>query len=281
MRIDTHQFFWRYNEAAFGGLYPWSVPGAERLRADVLPEHLQPLLQRAAVDGTITVQVRQTLEENDWLLQLADHHSFIKGIIGWVDLCSPDVRSQLVRFCQRPKLAGVRHKLENEADDRFMLRDDFVRGIGVLSEFDIAYDLLIRPRHLAIAAELARRFPSQRFVLDHIGKPLIKDGLVSPWDTDIRRLASCPNVFCKVSGMMTEADWKAWKPADFRPYLDVVFEAFGTKRIVIGSDWPECTLAASYEQVIDLGSDYLAQFSEAEQADIWENNATSIYHIRA
>jgi L-fuconolactonase len=281
MKIDTHQFFWRYNEAEFGRLYPWNVPGAEWLRADLLPRHLKPVLQRAGVAGTIAVQVRQTLEETDWLLQLADRYPFIKGVIGWVDLCSPEIHEQLTRFCQRPKLAGVRHKLENEVDDRFMLRDDFVRGMDILSEFDTAYDLLIRPRHLAIAAELARRFPTQRFVLDHIGKPLIKDGLMSPWDADIHRLASSPNVFCKVSGMVTEADWRAWKPADFRPYLDVVFEAFGTKRIVIGSDWPECTLAASYEQVIDLVSDYLAQFSKAEQADIWGNNATSIYHIRA
>ena len=281
MRIDTHQFFWRYDEAEFGGLYPWSVPGAEWLRADLLPHHLQPLLQCAGVDGTVTVQVRQTLEETDWLLRLADQYPFIKGVIGWVDLCSPEVREQLGRFCAHPKLAGVRHKLENEADDRFMLRDGFVRGMGVLAEFDVAFDLLIRPRHLAVAAELAHRFPTQRFVLDHIGKPLIKDGLVSPWDRDIQDLAVCPNVFCKVSGMVTEADWKAWKPADSRPYLDVVFDAFGTKRIVMGSDWPECTLAASYEQVIGLLSEYVSQFSPAEQADIWGNNAISIYHIRA
>lgn len=279
MRIDAHQFFWQYNEQEYGWMFPWSLPGMEKLKEDHLPEDLLPLLQQVGMDGTVVVHVRQTLEETRWLLSLADRYAFIMGVVGWVDLCSPEVGEQLERFHTQRKLCAVRHKLENEADDRFMLREDFRRGIGLLAEFDLAFDLLIRARHLPVAYELARRFPEQRLVLNHIGKPDIRGGRVSPWDLDVRNLASCPNVFCKVSGMVTEADWKAWSPADFRPYLDVVFEAFGTKRIIVGSDWPECTLAASYEQVIDLVSDYVQQLSETEQADIWANNAMRIYHL--
>lgn len=275
MRIDTHQFFWRYNPDE----YAWMPPEFEPIKKDHLPNDLLPLLKAVGIDGTVVIQVRQTLEETRWLLELADQYPFIKGVVGWVDLRSPDLREQLERFSPHPKLCGVRHKLENEEDDRFMLREDFGRGIGMLAEFDLPFDLLIRPRHLPAACELVGRFPEQRFVLNHIAKPPIKTGQVSPWDEDIRRLASFPNVFCKISGMVTEADWKAWQPADFRPYLDIVFEAFGTKRIMIGSDWPECTLAGTYAEVLQLAFDYIAQFSETEQADILGNNAVNVYKI--
>ena len=247
---------------------------------DHLPDDLLPLVQAVGIDGTVAVQVRQTLEETRWLLELADQYPFIKGVVGWVDLCSSDLREQLERFSAHPKLCGVRHKLENEPDDHFMLREDFCRGIGALAKFDLPFDLLIRPRHLPVACQLVSRFPAQRFIVDHIAKPLIKSGQVSPWDEDIQRLASFPHVFCKVSGMVTEADWKAWKAADFRPYLDIVFEAFGTEKIMIGSDWPECTLAGTYNEVLQLANDYIAQFSEAEQADIWGNNAVSAYKLQ-
>jgi L-fuconolactonase len=279
MRIDTHQFFWQYNEQDYGWMYPWSLPGMEKLKQDHLPDDLLPLLGRAGIDGTVAVQVRQMPEETRWLLALADQYPFIRGVIGWVDLRSPDVGEQLERFRSNPKLCAVRHKLENEADDRFMLREDFCRGIGVLAEFDLPFDLLIRSRHLPVAYELALKFPEQPFVLDHIGKPDIKGGSLSPWDHDIRALASCPNVFCKISGMVTEADWEAWQPGDFRPYLDIVFEAFGTGRIVVGSDWPECTLAASYEDVLGLVLDYTAELSQGEQANVWESNAVRIYNL--
>jgi L-fuconolactonase len=279
MKVDTHQFFWQYNEQDYGWMFPWSLPGTERFKEDHLPDDLLPQLQRVGIDGTVVVQVRQTLRETHWLLSLADQYPFIKGVIGWVDLRSPDVGEQLQHFRSHPKLCAVRHKLENEADDRFMLRQDFCRGIGVLAEFDLAFDLLIRARHLPVAYELAQMFPEQRFVLDHIGKPHIKSGRLSPWDADIRALASCPNVFCKVSGMVTEADWEAWQAADFRPYLDVVFESFGTQRIMVGSDWPECTLAASYEQVLGLVMEYTAKLSKEEQADVWGTNAVNIYGL--
>jgi L-fuconolactonase len=279
MKIDTHQFFWRYNEEEYGGMFPWTLPDMERYREDHLPDDLLPLLQAVGIDGTVVVQTRQSLEETRWLLELAGQYPFIKGVVGWVDLCSPGVHQQLERFSPHPRLCSIRYKLENEADDRFMLREDFARGIGTLSRFDLPFELLVRSRHLPVASELASRFPEQRFVLNHIGKPPIKAGQVSPWDRDIRHLASHPNVFCKISGMVGEADWDNWKPADFRPYLDIVLEAFGAERLMIGSDWPECTLAGTYEEVMQLAGDYVGQLSETEQADIWGDNAVRIYRI--
>jgi L-fuconolactonase len=281
MKIDTHQFFWRYKEQEYGHMFPWTLPDMERLKEDHLPDDLLPLLQRAGIDGTVAVQVRQTMEETRWLLELAEQYPFILGVVGWVDLCNPDVRQQLERFCPHPKLCSIRYKLENEPDVRFMLRQDFVRGIGTLAEFGLPFELLIRSKHLPVASELAGKFPAQQFVLNHIGKPPIKTGQLSPWDTDVRRLASHPNVSCKISGMVGEADWEAWKPADFRPYLDVVLEGFGSKRLMVGSDWPECTLAGTYGEVMQLAGDYIGQLSEAEQADIWANNAVEVYSLQA
>lgn len=275
MKIDTHQFFWHYNPEEFA----WMPPGFEPIQRDYLPDDLVPLLRSEGIDGTVAVQSRQTLEETRWLLELADQHAFIKGVVGWVDMCSDDVRGQLERFCRHPRLSGLRHRLEDESNDSFALREDFLRGMKTLADFNRPFDFLVRSRHLPVLSELASRFPEQRLVLDHIGKPSIRTGQVSPWDKDIRRLASHPNVYCKISGMVGEADWSNWKPADFRPYLDIVFEAFGTKRLMIGSDWPECTLAGTYGQVLQLVSGYVGQLSRTEQADIWANNAAVVYKI--
>jgi L-fuconolactonase len=210
---------------------------------------------------------------------LADQHPFIKGIVGWVDLCSPRVEEQLVSFTHHPKFRGVRHVLHDEPDDRFMLREDFLHGLSQLLKFKLTYDLLLFPRHLPIALELVKRFPEQPFILDHIAKPLIKDHKRTPWDSDMRRLAAFPNVSCKVSGMVTEADWKHWNPPDFTPYLDVVFECFGTKRIVVGSDWPVCTLAGTYADVMQIATDYIQKLSKDEQMDVWCQNARRFYGI--
>jgi len=275
MKIDTHQFFWHYNPEEFA----WMPPGYEPIQRDYLPDDLLPLLKSEGIDGTVAVQSRQTLEETRWLLELADQHAFIKGVVGWVDMCSDDVRGQLEHFCRHPRLCGMRHRLEDESDDSFALREDFLRGIETLADFDLPFDFLVRSRHVPVLCELASRFPEQRLVLDHIGKPSIRTGQVSPWDKDIRHLASHPNVYCKISGMVGEANWGNWKPADFRPYLDIVFEAFGTKRLMIGSDWPECTLAGTYGQVLQLVSGYIEQLSRTEQADIWGNNAVIVYKL--
>jgi L-fuconolactonase len=249
------------------------------LRADHLPVHLAPLLESADVDGTVAVQARQTLEETQWLLDLADAHSFIRGVVGWVDLRSPDLAAQLQRFSVHPKFRGVRHVLQDEPDDALMLRDEFVSGIATLAQHSLTYDILIYPKHLPAARQLAERFPDQPFVLDHIAKPLIKDGVLSPWDQDIRLLARCPNVFCKISGLITEADWQRWTPADLYPYLEIVLEIFGPERLMFGSDWPVCTVAGTYTQVIELVRSYFSQLSMREQADLYERTARRFYGL--
>lgn len=275
MKIDTHQHFWRYNDRE----YAWMGSGMEQLRRDRLPADLAPLLKKTGIDATVAVQARQSIEETQFLLQLSDENHFIKGVIGWVDLCSPQLPVQLERFCWHPKLRGVRHVVHDEPDDRFMMRDDFVRGIGRLESYDLAYDLLLFPRHLPVACELVGKFPGQKFVLDHIAKPPIKNGKINPWDSDIRRLASFDNVYCKISGMVTEADRHNWKPQDFKPYMQIVLDAFGPNRIMLGSDWPVCTAAAEYEQVMEIAADFIQQLSPDEQKDVWSQNPTRIYDI--
>ncbi len=275
MKIDTHQHFWRYRADEYG----WIGQGMEVLKKDFLPEHLAPLLKSTGMDGTVAVQARQSLEESRWLLELADQNPLIKGVVGWVDLRSPEVEEQLGRFALHPKFVGVRHILEDEPDDRFMMREDFICGIGKLAALHLTYDLLLLSHHLPVACELAEKFPGQPFVLDHLSKPLIKDRKRSPWDAEIRRLAAFPNVYCKVSGMVTQADWKSWKPEDFTPYLDVVFESFGTDRIMIGSDWPVCTLAGSYQDVMQIAADYVERLSSDEKSKVWNENAKRFYGI--
>jgi len=276
MKIDAHQHFWHYRPEEYG----WIGPVMEILRKDYLPGDLAPLLEEAGIGGTVAVQARQTLEETEWLLKLADHHPFISGVVGWVNLRGPDLRGQLERFCAHSRFCGVRHVVQDEPDDRFMLRQDFIRGLGVLAEFDLAYDLLMFPRHLPVACQLVEQFPDQRFVVDHIAKPPIKNGGLQPWAANLRRLAAFPNVFCKVSGMVTEADWHQWQSADFEPYLEVVFEAFGPARIMFGSDWPVCTLAGSYGEVADILSHYAQRLSQQEQADVWGGTATRFYGLK-
>lgn len=275
MRIDTHQHFWNYNEREYG----WMGPGMESLRRDYLPADLAPLLESSGIDGTIAVQARQTVEETCGLLELADRYAFIDGVVGWADLRNPHVDEDLEKLAQHPRLRGIRHVVQDEPDDQFMLREDFVRGIGRLARFGLTYDLLLYPRHLPAACELVKRFPEQLFVLDHISKPLIKDHRLEPWATDLRRLASFPNVTCKISGMVTEADWKNWQAGDFTPYLDIVLECFGPRRLMVGSDWPVCTLAASYAEVMQIAADYIGSLSPDEQAAIWGENARRIYGI--
>ncbi len=275
MRIDAHQHYWHYSPAK----YAWINDEMGVLKSDHLPERLAPLLAAAGLDGTVAVQARHAVDETAWLLELADKNPFIKGVVGWVDLASPGLESQLARLAAHPKFRGVRHVLQDEPDDRFMLRAEFLRGIEKLASFDLVYDILIFPRHLPVAVELVQRFPEQSFVLDHIAKPFIKDHMMNPWREQIQELSSCGNVTCKVSGMVTEADWHNWQPADFRPYLDVVFSAFGPERLMFGSDWPVCTVAGSYSQVVELVVDYARTLSPDEQAEIWGGTAARIYGL--
>lgn len=274
MRLDSHQHFWSYDAAQ----YPW-IPQDSPLHRDWLPDDLAPLLAAAGLDGCIAVQARQTVEESRWLLTLAEHAPIIRGVVGWVDLRSERVEEQLAELAPHKKFRGVRHVVQDEPDDRFMLGTDFLRGIGKLKAFGVTYDILIFPKQLPAAIELARRFPEQPFVLDHIAKPLIKDGTIEPWATQIRELAVAPNVMCKVSGMVTEAKHGAWHAEDFRPYLDVVFEAFGAERLMFGSDWPVCLLSASYAQQFGLVDDYTRALSAAQREAIFGGNAARFYGV--
>ena len=275
MKIDSHQHFWIYNEQD----YPW-IPKGTPLHRDWLPKDLEPLLAKAGLDGCLAVQARQTVEESDWLLTLADHAPMIKGVVGWVDLQSEAVELQLAELADHPKFVGLRHVVQDEPDLDFMLRPDFMRGLGKLIQFNLSYDILIYPKQLPAAIALARKFPEQPFVLDHMAKPFIKDGVLSPWREQIRELAGSPNVWCKVSGMITEANHTAWKPADFKPYLDVVFEAFGVDRLMFGSDWPVCLLAGSYERMFELVDEYTHQLTPSARAKFFGENAARFYRIR-
>jgi L-fuconolactonase len=268
MRIDAHQHFWIYNPAE----YDWIDESMSALRRDFLPADLKPELDRSDFQGTVAVQVRQTLEETRWLLELAECSPSILGVVGWADLRSPDIRSQLRTLARNPKLVGLRHIVQSEPDDRFLLQPEFLRGISTLEEFDLAYDILIYTKHLPVAAEFVERFPRQRFVLDHLAKPPIKSGQNDFWANGIRRLAEFPNVFCKLSGLVTEADWQHWRPEQIVPFLDVAFESFGPGRLMIGSDWPVCLVAASYERALQVVKTYLqAKDAECREAVLGAN----------
>jgi L-fuconolactonase len=275
MRIDAHQHFWRYEPARF----PWISDEMPLLRRDYLPGELEPLLRASGFAGTIAVQAQQAVDETDWLLELAERHSFIRGVVGWVDLCSPRAGDALARYAQRPKLVGVRHIVHDEPDDDFLLRADFRSGIARLREHALVYDLLLYPKHLPRAVRLVEEFPDQPFVLDHIAKPLIRDRLVSPWREDLRRLAAFPNVACKLSGLVTEARWNEWRPEDLQPYLDVVLEAFGASRLMIGSDWPVCTLASDYARTLAVVVEWTGRLPADARAGVLGGNATRVYGL--
>jgi L-fuconolactonase len=276
MRIDAHQHFWMYSEREYG----WIDDSMAALRRDFLPADLKPELERNGFQGCVAVQARQTLEETRWLLELAEHAPLILGVVGWVDLRSPRLQLELESLAVNPKLVGVRHIVQSEPDERFLLQPDFLRGIAMLEEFDLAYDILIYTRHLPVAAEFVTKFPRQRFVLDHLAKPPIKSGAIDVWARGIQGLAAFSNVYCKVSGLVTEADWQAWKPEDIRPYLDLVFECFGPSRLMTGSDWPVCTVAGSYSRVMNLTKDYLGKYAEKERNAVLGENAATFWRLK-
>jgi len=275
MRIDSHQHFWNYDARE----YPWINDGAKVLRHDFLPVNLEAELRKVKLDGSVAVQARQTVEESRWLLNLADHYPSIKGVVGWVDLRSPRVEEQLSELSRHPKFVGVRHVVQDEPDVDFMLHPNFLNGIGKLKQFRLVYDLLVFSRQLPAAIQVVKKFPEQVFVLDHIAKPSIADGIKSTWDQEIRELATNQNVFCKVSGMVTEAKRVGWKAEDFRPYFDVVFQAFGVERLMYGSDWPVCLLAGSYEQVYALAHDYVMKETQKAESKIFGENAVRAYRL--
>ena len=280
MRVDAHQHFWRYDAAE----YQWIDDSMRALRRDFLPADLKPLLDTEGFDACISVQARQTLEETTWLLDLADAHPFIAGVVGWVDLRSPDVERDLATLAPRRKLVGIRHIVQAEPED-FLLQPDFLRGVALLEPFELAYDILIYARQLRAALEFARRFPRQRFVLDHMAKPQIRAGALDPWRADLRELSRLPNVFCKVSGLVTEAGGPpeggphAWTADRLIPYIDVAFECFGPERLMIGSDWPVCTLAAPYAWTMTVVIDYLVRCSDTERGAVLGGTAARFWNL--
>ena len=276
MRIDSHQHFWYYTIEEYG----WIDNTMAGLKKDHLPDDLAQILKANGFAGSVAVQARQTVQETEWLLDCAEKNPFIKGVVGWLDVRHERLDEQLATFAAHPKLVGVRHVVQGEPD-RFILGDAFMRGIEKLLAYNLAYDILIFPKQLPATIEFVENFPDHRFVLDHIAKPNIKDGIISPWDEQIDQLAAFPNVYCKVSGMVTEADWRHWTILDFEPYLDVIINAFSMDRLMFGSDWPVCTVAATYDKVIGMLESWLNKhnFSEAEKAAFWGGNAVRFYQL--
>jgi L-fuconolactonase len=277
MIIDAHQHFWRYDVRD----YAWIGDELAAIRRDFLPADLARELAGAGVVAAVSVQARQTLDETRWLLELAAANDFIAGVVGWVPLVSPAVADTLAALARNSRLCGVRHVLQEEADPEFAAREDFNRGIAALRAFGLAYDILVYERQLGIARALVDRHPDQVFVVDHVAKPRIRDGLLSPWREEIRELARRPNVFCKLSGMVTEADAQTWTRATFEPYADVVFTAFGPARVLFGSDWPVCLAACSYARWLDTVRELCATLSAAERDDVLGGTARRAYGLDA
>ncbi len=277
MKIDSHQHFWRYDAARDA----WITESMAVLKRDFLPDHLAAELIANGIDASIAVQADQSENETMFLLDLAEKNKHIAGVVGWVDLLSPRVGERLEYFSRFSKLCGFRHIAQGEPDDRFLAREDFVKGVAQLRAFDFTYDILIYSKQLPAAIELAARLPEQPFVVDHLAKPQLKSGKAAPWAAQMRELAHNKNVFCKLSGLVTEADSKHWKADDFKPYLDVVFDAFGVERLMFGSDWPVCLLAATYGQVKQLIENYVKGYSEADKEKIFGGNAARFYGLKA
>ena len=273
--IDAHHHLWRYNDRD----YLWMTDSMSVLRRDFLMADLQRVMSESGIDGSIAVQARQTMEETEWLLDLAGRSPSLLGVVGWVPLCDAQVAATLERLAQDRRLRGVRHVLHDEADDFFMLRDDFNHGVALLRAFDLAYDILIFERHLPQTIQFADRHPRQVFVVDHVAKPRIRERAVSPWKEGIEELARRDNIYCKISGMVTEADWGAWSVEDLRPWFDVVLSAFGPKRLMFGSDWPVVTLAASYRSWVETFRSLIAPLSQSEQEEICSGTAKRAYRL--
>lgn len=276
MIIDSHQHFWKYDPVRDS----WINDAMKIIQRDFLPSDLKPILTENNVDGCIAVQADQSETETTFLLNLATHNNFIKGVVGWVDLCDNNVKKRLEYFAQNKLFKGVRHILQAEKED-FILNQAFMNGISELAALNLTYDLLVFPNQLKNSTQLVSKFSNQKFVLDHIAKPPIKLGEINDWKAAITALAKNPNVYCKLSGLTTEANWSSWNISDFTPYIDVVFEAFGTDRIMFGSDWPVCLLAGSYSKNKDIITSYIQQLSPTEQAQIMGLNAMDFYNLNA
>lgn len=275
MKVDAHQHFWIYEATRDS----WITPEMSVIQRDFLPEDLLNEMEQAGIGGSIAVQTRQSEEENTFLLSLAAQHAFIKGIVGWIDLQAADVEDRLIFYSKEKKMKGFRHVLQGDAHRALMLRPAFMNGISKLAQFDFTYDILIYPDQLQYVPKLVQQFPEQKFVLDHLAKPYIKKREIAQWKKDITAVAQYKNTWCKVSGMITEAEWNHWQARDLRPYLDVVWEAFGAKRLMYGSDYPVCLVAGSYLQWVDVLKKYTSGLSSHEQALFWGRSAIGFYNL--
>lgn len=275
LKIDAHQHFWKFNPDRDS----WITEDMAVIRRNFLPDNLEPVLQENGFNGSILVQSAQPEVENNFLLEQAEAHEFIKGVVGWVNFFALDIEERLTHYRKFEKLKGFRYILQGAEDRALMLAPEFKRGISKLQQFGYTYDLLIYPDQLAYAEQLVASFPDQPFVIDHLAKPYIRNGSINKWQKNMVAMARHENVFCKISGMVTEADWKRWRKEDFAPYLDSVVEAFGTQRLMFGSDWPVCLVAASYAEMLNIVKDYFSSFSQHEQDMIFGGNAIAFYKI--
>ncbi|MGW9685726.1 amidohydrolase family protein [Flagellimonas sp. 2504JD1-5] len=275
MIIDSHQHFWKYDPIRDD----WIDDSMAVIRRDFLPADLKPIFEANGVDGCVAVQADQSDEETQFLLNLAKTHNFIKGVVGWVDFLDAKVEERLEYFASHNLIKGFRHIVQAEPDPNFMLREDFLSGIGCLSSFGFTYDILVYPHQLPAAIEMVRKFPNQKFVVDHIAKPEISKGMDKKWEQQIKTLGEAPNVFCKLSGMVTETESFKWKETEFYPFMEAVLDAFGTDRILFGSDWPVCLVAGTYENVVSIVANFVQQLSPSEQQNIMGLNAVRFYNL--
>jgi L-fuconolactonase len=273
--VDAHQHFWELGRLE----YSWMTPERSALRRSFLPEDLIPKLTESGIGRTVVVQAHPSLDETRWLLELASIHEFIGGVVGWVDLAGPEVGKQLDVFQTHPKFKGVRHPLEAEADDAWMVRQEVVAGLNELTRRDIPYDLVVYPRHLKHIPELRERCPGLRLVVDHLAKPQIAEAKMDQWAAEMRIVSSLPDVWCKVSGLITEADWSKWKVDQLRPYVQLVVSAFGFDRLMFGSDWPVCNLAGSFRAVVNSTRETLGPLSKSDAQKFWGGNASWFYRL--
>lgn len=275
LKIDSHQHFWKFDPVRDS----WIDETMSVIQKDFFPEDLEPILKANGIDGCVVVQSDQSEDENHFQIANADKHDFVKGIVGWVDLSAANVEERLQYFSQFKKLKGFRHVLQGEPQRNFMLNPEFLNGIGLLNKYNFTYDILVFPDQLKFVKQFVEKFPEHRFVIDHIAKPYIKDNIIEGWKEDMEAIAEHKNVFCKISGMVTEAKWDRWKKNDFHPYMDVVVNAFGTDRVMFGSDWPVCLVAAKYSEVLDIVNDYFSSYSDAERDKIFGGNAIEFYNL--
>ena len=279
MRIDSHHHLWDRSREEFD--YSWQENDElQAICRSFLPGDLEPLINSTGIGGTVVVQTQHDLRENDWALQLAETYDWILGVVGWVDLASPQCEEQLLQFKDHPKFVGVRHVTQDEPDPDFIIRDDISRGLAVLDKHQVPFDLLFYLKHLKHAETVAHRFPGLPLVIDHLGKPDIKSGQLDAWRSDLSRAAQHPNVHCKLSGLITEADWETWHTDDLQPYVNTAIELFGAERCMFGSDWPVCRLAGSYSRVVDSLQACIAGLNEQDQQQVMGKTALRFYRLK-